>query len=144
LAVIEVLLETQTSPTPRAVLSEAPPPHETRDDRAAFLRLDLNEDLSGPLVRAPMPRSELLGTYPTSTALRSDLAAYLRLPESMVFVTAGADEGIYGLMRAYLDPGDGVLLPWPTFGEFAVVAAALGATIDRAAYGPDPAFPLQA
>jgi histidinol-phosphate aminotransferase len=144
LAVIEALLETEASPAPRALLAGAAPPHEARDDRGAFLRLDLNEDLSGPLVRVPMPRAELLATYPTSTALRSDLAAYVKLPESLVWVTAGADEAIYGLMRAYLDPGDGVLLPWPTFGEFPVVAAALGAVAERAAYGPDLAFPLEA
>jgi histidinol-phosphate aminotransferase len=59
-------------------------------------------------------------------------------------VTAGADEAIYGLLNAYLGPGDGLLLPWPTFVEFGAVAHAIGAEILRAEYGPDLAFPLSA
>ncbi|MGH2409369.1 MAG: pyridoxal phosphate-dependent aminotransferase, partial [Chloroflexota bacterium] len=108
------------------------------------LRLDLNEDLSGPLARVAWPANVDLATYLPATPLVADLAAALALPEDRIWVTAGADEAIYGLLRAYLDPGDGLLLPWPTFGEFPKVGEGLGASIERVPYGSDLAFPLAA
>ena len=129
-------------PAPRPHLARLPVPTPPRAGREAYLRLDLNEDLSGPLARMrELPRPSL-AAYHTPDALAAALAAHLSVPMDHIRVTAGADEAIYGLLRAYLDPGDGLLLPWPTFGEFAVVAAGLNAEVARASYGPDLAFPL--
>jgi len=131
-------------PAPRPHLARIPVPPPPRAGREAYLRLDLNEDLSGPLARTrELPRSSL-AAYHTPDMLAAALGAHLRLPPDHIRVTTGADEAIYGLLRAYLDPGDGLLLPWPTFGEFAVVAAGLEAEVARAPYGPDLAFPLAA
>lgn len=130
-------------PRPRALLAGTPTPHAAREGREhAVLRLDLNEDLSGPLAPMPPMRGPDLAMYPTTGALVAALARHLGLPETWIKVTAGADEGIYGLLHAYLDPGETLLLPWPTFVEFAVAGASLGARIERAPYGPDLAFPL--
>jgi histidinol-phosphate aminotransferase len=130
-------------PRPRTLLATVPVPHAPREGREGFpLRLDLNEDLSGPLAPMPALRGAGLAMYPTTGALGAALARHLGLPETWIKVTAGADEGIYGLLHAYLDPGDALLLPWPTFGEFAIAGASLGARIERAPYGPDLAFPL--
>lgn len=133
-----------SAPQPRAHLLEAPPAHRPREQREGYLRLDLNEDLSGPLARVAMPRGASVAMYHTTERLTAALAGMLELPESAIAITAGADEGIYGLLRAYLSPGDALLLPWPTFVEFPVVAAALDARVERAPYGPDLAFPLAA
>ncbi|MDB5074299.1 MAG: histidinol-phosphate aminotransferase [Chloroflexi bacterium] len=133
-----------TGPQPRTVLDAAPLPPDPRADRAGFLRLDLNEDLSGPLVRAPLPRQNDLAMYQTPHALQRDLAARLKLPQECIKVTAGADEAIYGLIRAYLDPGDRILLPRPTFVEFPTAAWSVGAVVEPAPYGPDLTFPLEA
>ena len=129
-------------PRSRSALARGAAPYAPAPDRPEFLRLDLNEDLSGPLARAAWPVNVDLATYLPATALVTDLAATLSVPEDRVWVTAGADEAIYGLLRAYLDPGDELLLPWPTFGEFIKVGEGLGAAIERVPYGPDLAFPM--
>ena len=133
-----------TPPPPRPHLARIPVPPPPRAGREAYLRLDLNEDLSGPLARMRELPPSSLAAYHTPDMLAAALGAHLRVPSNHIRVTAGADEAIYGLLRAYLDPGDGILLPWPTFGEFAVVAAGLAAEVVRAPYGPDLAFPLAA
>ena len=131
-------------PRPRPALARGAEPYAPLPDRSCFLRLDLNEDLSGPLARVSLPANTDLGSYATVHALCRDLARALAAPEEYLAVTAGADEAIYGLLRAYLDPGDGLLLPWPTFGEFVKVGEGLGAACDRVPYPPDLAFPLPA
>jgi len=131
-------------PRSRSALARGAAPYAPAPDRPEYLRLDLNEDLSGPLARAAWPANVDLATYLPATALAEDLAAALSLPEDQIWVTAGADEAIYGLLRAYLDPGDELLLPWPTFGEFTKVGEGLGAAIEHVPYGPDLAFPMTA
>jgi histidinol-phosphate aminotransferase len=131
-------------PRPRPALEAAPLPPDLRSDRAGFLRLDFNEDLSGPLARISMPRGANVAMYPTPHALQRDLAAHLNVPESTILVTAGADEAIYGLFRAYLDSGDGVVLTQPTFVEFPTAARSVGAVIEPVPYGPDLTFPFEA
>jgi histidinol-phosphate aminotransferase len=131
-------------PRPRPALERPHQPYVPRDGRHEYLRLDLNEDLSGPLAHVAIPRGAHLGMYPTTHDLVRDLAAALSLPTEWLRVTAGADEAIYGLLNAYLGHGDSILLPWPTFVEFGAVAHAIGAEILRAEYGPDLAFPLPA
>jgi histidinol-phosphate aminotransferase len=132
------------APRPRPVLAQGAEPFIPRADRSSYLRLDLNEDLSGPLARVSLPANSDLASYATVHALCRDLACALAVPEERLAVTAGADEAIYGLLRAYLDPGDGLLLPWPTFGEFAKVGEGLGAACVRVPYASDLAFPLSA
>jgi histidinol-phosphate aminotransferase len=133
-----------SGPSPRNVVAAAPLPPEPRVDRAGYLRLDLNEDLSGPLVRVTMPVNADLAMYATPHELQDDLAARLGIPGRFVKVTAGADEAIYGLIRAYLDPGDDLVLPMPTFVEFPTAARGVGASIQWVPYGPDLAFPFEA
>src|SRR6185312_17239368 len=99
-----------TAPRPRPALSRGAEPFVPQADRSSYLRLDLNEDLSGPLARVSLPGNSDLASYATVHALCRDLARAFAVSEDRVAVTAGADEGIYGLLRAYLDPGDGLLL----------------------------------
>src|ERR1035437_611544 len=97
-------------PRPRPALAQGAEPFVPQADRSSYLRLDLNEDLSGPLARVSLPANGDLASYATVHALCRDLARALAVPEEQLAVTAGADEAIYGLLRAYLDPGDGLLL----------------------------------
>jgi histidinol-phosphate aminotransferase len=131
------------APSPRAIVAAAPLPPDPRADRAGYLRLDLNEDLSGPLIRVPMPRNAHLAMYATPHVLQRDLAAHLRIPDDYIKVTAGADEAIYGLIRAYLDPGDALVLPMPTFVEFPTAARGVGAAIQWVPYAEDLQFPFE-
>src|SRR5579872_2591571 len=72
---VHMAILTPTEPRPRPALERHHQPYEPRDRRQHFLRLDLNEDLSGPLTRVAIPRGPDLAMYPTTHDLVRDLAA---------------------------------------------------------------------
>jgi histidinol-phosphate aminotransferase len=67
--------------------------------------------------------------YPSSSALRADLAARFGLGIDRLAVTAGADGAIDRLFRAFLATGDEVLTVAPTFEMFPRFAALAGASL---------------
>jgi len=85
---------------------------------SATLKLDSNE---GPL--PPVALLEALATldpdavrrYPEVSALEAALARQVGVTPDRVIVTAGADDGIDRVCRAYLGPGRTMLLSEPTF-----------------------------
>ena len=101
---------------------------------ARLLRLDSNE---GP----PPPRAllaelaaldpELLRRYSDSSVLEAALADRIGVNPDRVVVTAGADEALDRICRAYAGPDRSVLLPVPTFDMFERFAALAGAPIVR-------------
>jgi len=96
--------------------------------RPGALRLDGNEGSQ------PDPKlleslaglgPDLLRNYPDLTELQREIAAKFRIDSGRVVVTAGADDAIDRVCRAFLGPGREMLLPVPTFEmlhRFAVTA----------------------
>lgn len=91
-------------------------------------RLSANESPYGPSPKVgPAIRDvsdDVLGFYPDgqATALRQAVAKLEQVnPDSLVF-GAGADELIELLTRVILTPNDNVIVPNPTFGEYAMHA----------------------
>ena len=85
--------------------------------------LGLNEGLEGAFPSALAAIAEAVPTlnrYPGrgSDALVAALASVHRLSEAQIVVTAGADAGIGYVCQAVLDPGDEVVVPWPSFPSF--------------------------
>ena len=95
-------------------------------------------DLAGELLRAG---PELLRRYPDARALTASLARRLGTSPDRVLVTAGADEALDRAFRAYLSPGDTIVLPSPTFVMLPHYAKLIGATMVTPAW-PAEAFPL--
>jgi len=111
---------------------------------ARLLRLDSNE---GP----PPPRAllaelaalgpELLRRYSDSSVLEAALADRIGVTPERVVVTAGADEALDRICRAYAGPDRSVLLPVPTFDMFERFAALAGAPIVRVPWSEN-GFPV--
>ncbi|HET9387821.1 MAG TPA: aminotransferase class I/II-fold pyridoxal phosphate-dependent enzyme [Gemmatimonadales bacterium] len=112
----------------------------------SLLRLNSNE---GPrasralLAELAALDPELLRRYPDTTAVENALAARLGVSPNRVVVTAGADEALDRIYRAYAGPDRPVLLPDPTFDMLERFAALVGAPLVRVPWLTD-AFPIEA
>ena len=120
------------SPAPRArvrAMKEYHPPLGSRD----ALRLDFNENTvaCSPAVREVLARitSENLTRYPEREPVEAIVAAHLGLTQEQVALTNGVDEAIHVLFEAFLDTGDELLLPVPTYTMYEVYASATDAKI---------------
>ena len=111
--------------------------------RAGVLRLDRNEGLLpsiDALVELAQADPELLRCYPDVSALTALLAARSGVGPDRVLVTAGADEAIDRICRAFLAPGRTLLLPDPSFEMLDQYAALAGGELVRVPWSTD-AFP---
>jgi histidinol-phosphate aminotransferase len=122
-------------------------PAGVRPPRAIELFLDGNEGPSpaedGSAVLAAAG-GELLRRYPDASALERELAAYLGVRADELLVTAGADEALDRIARAWLGPGRELLLPSPSFEMLARYARLSGAAVREVAWEPGAPWPLSA
>ncbi len=135
--------EPTTAPTPVPALAGrrayAPPQHQAPID----LVLSGNEgDHPDPALLDELRGREvaLLRSYPSAKSLERALAARLRVDPEQVVVTAGGDEAIDRVCRAFLTPGRRVVMPQPTFVMLPHYAALTGAAVDAVDWpeGPYP------
>ena len=137
---------------PRSEVLDAPKPIHGGpagvEDERHPVRIDFSVSLNawGP---APEVRDAVLSTpleqYPDPESLAPRRAAARRwgvLPETVVF-GAGAAELIHVVCSAFLRPGSTVLIPGPTFGEYARAAILYGARLAHHLAAP-PAWVLDA
>ena len=127
------------SPTPVPWMAEAPytvPRHPA----SITLRLDGNEGAP------PSPRvleslstltPESLQRYPSPRPLEAELARRFGLPPGSVLVTAGGDEGLMRICRAFLGPGRNFVMPEPSFEMIRRYATGTGAEVRSLPYPPD-------
>jgi histidinol-phosphate aminotransferase len=120
-------------------------PAVARPPRALDLFLDGNEgpppDEDGAVVLAAAG-TEVLRRYPDASALERELARKLGVAEDEILVTAGADEAIDRIARAWLGPERELLLPSPTFEMLARYARLSGAQVREVAWEPGAPWPL--
>ena len=107
----------------RPSLEQIPPGDPIPGLAPGVASLGLNEGLSGPFpsaLAAIAAATPTLNRYPErgSAALVAALAARHDVPEAQVSVAAGADALIGYVCQAVLDPGDEVIVPWPSFPSF--------------------------
>jgi histidinol-phosphate aminotransferase len=107
----------------RPSLEQIPPGDPIPGLPPGVASLGLNEGLSGPFpsaLAAIAAATPTLNRYPErgSAALVAALAARHDVPESQVLVAAGADALIGYVCQAVLEPGDEVIVPWPSFPSF--------------------------
>jgi histidinol-phosphate aminotransferase len=124
-------------------MKEYHPPLGSRD----ALRLDFNENT---LACSPKVR-EVLGSisacaltrYPEREPVEAIVAAHLRLAPELVALTNGVDEAIHVLFEAFLEAGDELLLPVPTYAMYEVYASATDARVVTVQAGDDLQFPFE-
>ena len=107
----------------RPSLEQIPPGDPIPGLAPGVASLGLNEGLSGPFpaaLAAIAASTSTLNRYPErgSAALVAALAVRHDVPEAQVSVAAGADALIGYVCQAVLDPGDEVVVPWPSFPSF--------------------------
>jgi histidinol-phosphate aminotransferase len=133
-------------PTPRArvqAMKEYHPPLGNRD----ALRLDFNENTvaCSPKVREALGRISAgdLTRYPEREPVEAIVAAHLGLEAKQVALTNGVDEAIHVLFETFLDAGDELLLPVPTYTMYEVYASATDAGAVTVQAAEDLQFPFE-
>ena len=137
---------TVLSPIPRArvqAMMEYHPPLGSRD----ALRLDFNENTfaCSPKVREALARISAgdLTRYPARQPVEAIVAKYLGLAAEQLALTNGVDEAIHVLFETFLEAGDELLLPVPTYTMYEVYASATDARVISVQAADDLKFPYE-
>jgi histidinol-phosphate aminotransferase len=124
-------------------MKEYHPPLGSRD----ALRLDFNENTlaCSPKVREALGRISAgsLTRYPEREPVEAIVAAHLGLAAAQVVLTNGVDEAIHVLFEAFLEAGDELLLPVPTYTMYEIYASATDARIVTVQAADDLQFPFE-
>ena len=125
-------------------MKEYHPPVAGRDG----LRLDFNENTlaCSPRVLEALARVTAadLTRYPERGTVEAKVASALGVKPAEVLLTNGVDEAIHVLCQAFLDRGDAMLLPVPTYSMYEVYGSAAEAQMDVVMAAQDFQFPLDA
>ncbi len=125
-------------------MKEYHPPVAGRDG----LRLDFNENTlaCSPRVIEALQKITAadLTRYPERGTVEALVAGSLGVAPAEVLLTNGVDEAIHLLCQAFLDHGDAMLLPVPTYSMYEVYGSAAEAQIDAVPAGDGFHFPLDA
>jgi histidinol-phosphate aminotransferase len=100
------------------------------------VKLASNEGPFGPFpaaLAALQQSAQELNRYPDggAYALRAALAERHRVRFEEIAIAAGADGVVDTLSQTVLEPGDGVVLGWPSFPSYAIYATKLGADVRK-------------
>lgn len=138
--------EVGVSPTPRErvkAMKEYHPPLGNRD----ALRLDFNENTvaCSPRVKEALAQISAgdLTRYPERAPVERIVAEHLEVAPEQVVLTNGVDEAIHVLFETFLDSGDEVLLPVPTYTMYEIYASATEARVITVQAGEDLRFPFE-
>lgn len=132
-------------PAPRErvqAMKEYHPPLGCRD----AMRLDFNENTlaCSPKVRETLAAisAGALTRYPEREPVEGFVAAELGLLPEQVALTNGVDEAIHVLFETFLEAGDELLLPVPTYTMYEVYASATDASVVAVQAEDDLRFPF--
>lgn len=103
-----------------------------------IVKLSFNENPFGPspkAVEAIKEAASHLNLYPDAVAdeLRNVLAQGYGLTKDHIVLSNGADEMIVLVAQAFLEEGDRVLIPFPTFGQYFASTVLMGAVPEKVA-----------
>ncbi len=131
----------------RPVVQRLAPYVAPEEGRAGKLRLDFNENTMGcsPAALRALRRmsSDQLAIYPEYEAASRRLARRFAVRPSEMLFTNGVDDALRLLMDTFVEPGNTVLLPEPTFTMYRFYAEIAGARVVAERYDADMRFPLQ-
>jgi histidinol-phosphate aminotransferase len=139
-------IEAIVFPAPRArvqAMKEYHPPLGNRDE----LRLDFNENTlacSPKVIEAlSLISTGALTRYPERGPIEALVAAHLGLDGPQLALTNGVDEAIHVLFETFLEAGDEVLLPVPTYTMYEIYASATDAVTVPVLGADDLRFPFE-
>ena len=120
-------LKKHESPTPVPQLEQLQPYKAQFFDGAINLKLDANEGPPLANLDQLMADSLILNRYPSNGELEQAIAKLHSVERDQVLVTAGGDESIDRIFRAYLAAGQNLVTTRPTFAMIEKYAAMTGA-----------------
>lgn len=134
---------------PRSAIEQLKKYRPPMEGRAGKLRLDFNENTVGcaPQVVRALRRAltpEMLTRYPEYGESRATLARYFGVEPEEVLLTNGTDDAIKAVCDAFVDPGDVLLVPAPTFPVYEFFHKVAGGTLERVRYDEQFQLPRQA
>ena len=131
---------------PRARVRAMPEYHPPLGHRDR-LRLDFNENTlsCSPAVKTALANISAadLTRYPEREPVEALAASHLGLAQEQVVLTNGVDEAIHVLCQAFLDAGDELLLPVPTYTMYEIYASSTDATLRKVQAAADFQFPFE-
>ncbi len=91
-----------------------------------LMRLDANENPYGisPRAAAALARFDGYSVYPNRRAITTAVAHYAGVAENQVVLGNGGDEVIDMITRTFIEPSDAIIICPPSFGMYAISAAA--------------------
>ncbi|HEY8284170.1 MAG TPA: histidinol-phosphate transaminase [Chloroflexota bacterium] len=119
-------------------------------DPSAVVRFDTNTSPLPPhCLEAVLEQARRLpdvneyfdGSY---AALAAELAHYTGFSPAHMVIGAGADEMLDVVAKTFLNPGDRVVVPTPTYAMYRIVSQIMDATIDAVPATPDLSFDVDA
>lgn len=121
-------------PEPRPQVARMAPYKPPSEGRAGKLRLDFNENTSGasPNVVKALQRAisaESLTIYPEYSLARPKLAAFFGVSAEEILLTNGTDEAIQVLVNTFVNDGDAVYVPEPTYAMYRFYSELAGARV---------------
>jgi len=130
---------------PRKAIEDLKKYRPPQEGRGGKMRLDFNENTVGcpPEVIRALRRAlnrEALTRYPEYAEGRRTLATYFGVAPEELLLTNGTDDAIKTVCDAFVDPGDVLLVPSPTFPVYEFFNHVAGGKIERIRY--DAAFRL--
>ena len=108
---------------PRKAVARLPQYHPPLEGRAGKVRLDFNENTVGcaPAVVRALRRTLDAGglsCYPEYEEARETLAKYFGVSAQELLMTNGIDDAIKLICDTFVDPGDELVIPAPTFSMY--------------------------
>ena len=111
------------------------------------MRLDFNENTEGCSPRALQKLrglgADTLAVYPEYEAALPQLARHFRVKSTELTLTNGTDEAIQLVVNTFVNSGDRVLVPSPTYAMYRFYAQIMGAEVIEVPYRRDLSFPLE-
>jgi len=116
-------------------------------DRTCYLRLDKNEDVSGlpeEFIQSVLSKAspDLLAAYPQLDELYIKLSKYLSVDREQILITAGSDAAIKNIFEVYIEPGDKVVMPEPTYAMYDIYSRLFQASPEKIRHDSGLNLPL--
>jgi histidinol-phosphate aminotransferase len=135
---------------PRKAVQDMAPYHPPTGNRMDKMRLDFNENTVGcsPRLTEYLKSKitpEQLAVYPDYRAVKETLARHFGVAPDQFTLTNGTDEAIQVFINTYIDDGDEVLIPRPSYAMYRFYAEVAGAVVREVEYAaPLYDFPTDA
>jgi len=131
----------------RASVRHLAPYVAPEEGREGKLRLDFNENTVGcsPAVLRALRRmtSEQLAIYPEYEAATRRIARHFGVRPTELLFSNGVDDALRLIMDTFVESGNTVLIPEPTFSMYRFFAEIAGARVESVPYEGSVRFPME-